>query len=524
MSKKRRKKNKSTNRKSGQRREGVRRPTVSFCMIAKDEAHCIKECLASVAPYCVEMIVVDTGSTDDTPALAESMGAKVLHFPWIDDFSAARNFGLAAAKGDWILTIDADERLVNGDVFLEEIRDPKIEGLNVRMTSVREDGTNINWLLLRAFRNRPENRFENRIHEQAVHTVMKSIKVHGTRLLNANTVVRHVGYLEEVADQKSKDERNLRIFAKALEDDPGNHYLICKYAELLTKLGETQRARAELERGYEIIRGLDPKEVKLSATAPDMCARLANSLSKQGRIDEADEVAEWGREATISSLRLESVIGDLRMMRRDFGGAAEAYRRALKYEKSVGIEAATVASLSLLPRLGLVRALIAQEDLDESLKVSTEAYGRFPQDTNSVRSHADVLFRKGDVGQAVRILNDYVRSHAEDGPAWYDLGNLLFLTRHYPQAINCLSRAEKLFENPKPAKLLQGECLLHMGRFPDARNAFESYPQDPVSQAGSLLIDEILSGVPNMTPPLDPAVSKEWRRIRENLFKTVNQP
>jgi tetratricopeptide (TPR) repeat protein len=491
-------------------------------MIVKDEAHCIKECLLSVAAFCDEMIVVDTGSTDGTEGIAESMGAKVLHFPWIDDFSAARNFGLAAAAGDWILTLDADERLENGEVFLREIRDPKIEGLNVRMTSAREDGTDINWLLLRAFRNRPQNRFENRIHEQAVHTVAKSMKQYGTRLLASKTVIRHIGYLAEVTDQKAKDERNLRIFAKALEDDPRNHYMICKYVECLLKVGDLERARRELDRGYEIIRSLDPKDLKLSATAPDICARLANALFKEGKIEEAREAAEWGRKATVSSLRLETVIGDLEMARGDFDGAAAAYRRALNYEKSDRIDAATVQSVRLFPRLGLVRALLGGEKPDEALKVSAEAYGLLPQDSHSVRSHADVLFRKGDIGQAIKVLNDYLKTHTDDGAAWYDLGNLLFRTRHYPQAMNCLARAEKAFENPKPAKLVQGECLLNMGRMPDARAVFECYPEEPVSQAAILLIEEIASGISNTAPPSDPAVQREWRRIRENLIKTVN--
>lgn len=90
-------------------------PEISLCLIAKNESELIGDCLGQAHPYCSEMIVVDTGSTDSTRTIAGDFGAKVFDFKWIDDFAAARNFSLAQARGDWILVLDADERITEGD-------------------------------------------------------------------------------------------------------------------------------------------------------------------------------------------------------------------------------------------------------------------------------------------------------------------------------------------------------------------------------------------------------------------------
>ncbi|HAN46089.1 MAG TPA: hypothetical protein DCQ32_06000 [Cyanobacteria bacterium UBA8156] len=85
---------------------------VSLCAIVRNEAHQLGRCLASVAPHVDEMVVVDTGSTDHTVAIAQGFNARVYEFAWCDDFAAARNAALAHVTGDWVLVVDADEELV----------------------------------------------------------------------------------------------------------------------------------------------------------------------------------------------------------------------------------------------------------------------------------------------------------------------------------------------------------------------------------------------------------------------------
>ncbi|MDH5596882.1 MAG: glycosyltransferase [Candidatus Peregrinibacteria bacterium] len=84
---------------------------VSLCLIVKDEEKHLGTCLESFRNLYDELIVVDTGSSDDTKVIAEEYGARVFDFEWIDDFSAARNFALSKATGDWIMSLDADDTI-----------------------------------------------------------------------------------------------------------------------------------------------------------------------------------------------------------------------------------------------------------------------------------------------------------------------------------------------------------------------------------------------------------------------------
>jgi Glycosyl transferase family 2 len=147
------------------------RPFISFCAIVKNEAENLPRCLASVQPYVDELIVVDTGSTDDTIAIAQQYGAKVSHFEWCDDFAAARNYSLSLVSGVWVLILDADEELVvHSPQFRELLMRPNVSivyGLNRRDLYEVDDiagGQHV-----RLFRNLRELQYRGRYHEQLQH-------------------------------------------------------------------------------------------------------------------------------------------------------------------------------------------------------------------------------------------------------------------------------------------------------------------------------------------------------------------
>jgi len=91
-------------------------PKLSLCMIVKDEESVIEDCLKSVKGVVDQIVVVDTGSRDSTIEICKRYGAEVYYYRWRDDFSAARNESIKYARGDWILWMDADERLDPGSV------------------------------------------------------------------------------------------------------------------------------------------------------------------------------------------------------------------------------------------------------------------------------------------------------------------------------------------------------------------------------------------------------------------------
>jgi len=112
-------------------------PTLSLAMIVRNEGSTIERVLACAKPFCDEMIVVDTGSTDDTVAKATAMGAALHHFTWIDDFAAARNFAFAQCTGDWIIWLDGDDTVSpDAQARIQELKrstlDPSLDAVYLR--------------------------------------------------------------------------------------------------------------------------------------------------------------------------------------------------------------------------------------------------------------------------------------------------------------------------------------------------------------------------------------------------------
>ena len=104
----------------------IQKPTLSLCMIVKNEEETLPQCLEPVKDVFDQIVVVDTGSEDNTVEIAKNYGAEVHYFPWIDDFSAARNESLKHATGDWIFWLDADDRMERQEALkLRELITPE---------------------------------------------------------------------------------------------------------------------------------------------------------------------------------------------------------------------------------------------------------------------------------------------------------------------------------------------------------------------------------------------------------------
>ena len=184
--------------------------TISLCVIARDEEDMLPGLLDSVRGIVDEVILVDTGSQDATVALAEASGARVIHHPWQDDFSDARNVAADAASGVYVLVLDADERLSKKSLKVIRHAVEHASGycglirlLNAsRMDATLDevlDGTAVLqepvWLA-RLFRNAPDLRWHGRVHEH-VNSQKSSVsicvdEIHNSYFLPVITLQAHV--------------------------------------------------------------------------------------------------------------------------------------------------------------------------------------------------------------------------------------------------------------------------------------------------------------------------------------------
>jgi glycosyltransferase involved in cell wall biosynthesis/Tfp pilus assembly protein PilF len=188
---------------------------ISLCMIAKNEEAHLARCLQSIQAVVDEIVVVDTGSTDRTRAIATAFGAHIYDFPWVDDFSKARNFSLSKASGDWVFVLDADEAVSGKDH--EDLRalvrrwEEKLCAFSIQTRNYTHHSNTIGWRpntgeyleeqgagwfpsdKARLFRNDRRIRFMNPVHEM----VEPSLKSQGIPILNCRIPVHHYGKLNE---------------------------------------------------------------------------------------------------------------------------------------------------------------------------------------------------------------------------------------------------------------------------------------------------------------------------------------
>jgi glycosyltransferase involved in cell wall biosynthesis len=200
------------------------RNRLSLCMIVKNEEDCIERCLQSVKDIVDEMIIVDTGSTDRTPAICRSFGAKVYNFTWSGSFAAARNHSLEQATGDWILWLDADEEVdpVDGQKLRNILQMDSYDVVLLHLVNYygeqAEEEKVFNMAQHRLFRNHKGFKFKNHIHEVLDLEGVLVTEEEKKRVGLVPIKVYHYGYLDPITAQKNKFQRNVELLQKELQE------------------------------------------------------------------------------------------------------------------------------------------------------------------------------------------------------------------------------------------------------------------------------------------------------------------
>ncbi len=202
-------------------------PTISVCMIAKNEERQLERCLASIKSIADEIIFVDTGSTDKTVEIARKYTDKIWVHPWNDNFSEARGHSIRYATGKWIFIIDADEELIQEDIPMirKAIEEPGLDCILMQVISRMQGGrSEAIHNSERIFLNNGVIHYEGRVHNRLVG--MTARKTFPIRLI-------HYGYDLNQPQSQQKFERTVSLLNRDIADDPDNplpwHYLGCSY-------------------------------------------------------------------------------------------------------------------------------------------------------------------------------------------------------------------------------------------------------------------------------------------------------
>lgn len=252
---------------------------ITATLIARDEERFLADCLQSLRPLVNEIVVVDTGSCDATQAIARAHGARLHDFAWCDDFSAARNFALDQASGDWILYIDADERLrpLDREAVERELSTPDLWAATLRFhpqtgyTAYRE---------LRLFRRHHEIRFEGAMHETIVPSLNRLTGGCGKAIGTSTLTIDHLGY---DGGTVRKHARDLGLLQRQIAATPDRTYLWWHLGSIERERGDPAAAERAWRQGVEAARR---SPVRLAEKT--MCfAELARQCGIDGRNGEA---------------------------------------------------------------------------------------------------------------------------------------------------------------------------------------------------------------------------------------------
>jgi len=230
---------------------------LSAAIIVRDEAEHLNACLASLDGLVDEIVVVDTGSTDDSVEVARRHGAVLGDEPWQADFSTPRNRSLDLATGEWILYIDADERVRAAD--REAVRAclaVATDHVSFRVRFVPR----VNWTPYREFRlwrHHPDIRFVGAIHETMLPAIERVGRREGMLISDLDTVIpgglaiEHLGY---EGDQRHKHARNEPMLRAAIAENPRRIFLYDHLARIYEDLGQLEQARATWRAGMAVAR------------------------------------------------------------------------------------------------------------------------------------------------------------------------------------------------------------------------------------------------------------------------------
>lgn len=315
-------------------------PTLALSMIVRDSEKWLAECLQSVQGIVDEMVIADTGSKDASLSIAAQFGAKIVDFPWEDDYAKARNASLNAVQSDWVLVLDADERLdpAAPRVLTPLLNSSTIQGYNVTLRNYFQGFVSRLWDRptlpnrkcpsyardfpvyadhenVRLFRRRPEIFFEGCVHE----SVLRALNRLNAEPASSNLVIHHLGLSYEPEGLARKYYRYRELGMKKLKQMPHDAQAHLELAlEESDHFSNEPAALALLERACE----LEPRMI-------EAWLFRARALLRLGRHAEAVECAQRVEDVGSKSPMSAEVMGDAYFNLGNFSAAREAYRKAL---------------------------------------------------------------------------------------------------------------------------------------------------------------------------------------------------
>jgi len=445
-------------------------PTISLCMIVRDEQDSLPRCLASARSVADEIIIVDTGSLDDTVTIGQKSGAAVHHFAWCDDFAAARNESLRYATCDWIMVLDADDELGNAAGLKEYLAGT--EGVNVcsMRTRIPHAGKTGETVIEhpRLFRGNLGFHYRAPVHEQLC-DADGNPAVAGAAL---DVAVYHHGYLEHEAEQKKRGERNLRILRTWVARSPED-----AWAQFC--LGQAHYTEHDMERAMPALTLALELAAADRAYRPKAYAYLASAQSARDRHDQAEETCRTALREFPDQPELLFCLGYALERQGQIGEAVAAYEAATqgRFGPMLAHHDFTCRDLKPLARLAEIHSSQGRsEEAEHCLDQIERIRGRVPALADMrerIESARRVRERAAITGDAVAEARAAVAADPNDAATLVRLAAALLGSGNSAEAEEHAEAALRSDPTCADALNLKGILLCSSGQFPAAAEHFQ---------------------------------------------------
>lgn len=301
--------------------------SVTLSMIIKNEERYLEGCLSSVKDVVDEIVIVDTGSTDKSLQIAEKYNSKIFHFNWINDFSAARNFALKNSRGDFILYLDADERLSEDSI--EELKNLTKEktsaGFKCSVESPsRTSGTSNVMKYVRLFANHPDVKFTGKAHEQ----IEDSLRENNYFIYDTGIKIIHLGYDVSEDELKEKAKRNLNLLLKDYEKNPSG-YNAFQIGQTYVVLGDIIKSEPYF------LSAIAKKNIDKNQLAHCYRYLAAIESNVKNNLGKSLEYVEGGLNISAKQPLLNVIASNIYLRKNDFDKAEEFARKSFEYNKEI---------------------------------------------------------------------------------------------------------------------------------------------------------------------------------------------
>lgn len=350
-----------------------RKIRISQAMIVKNEEKNIEKALTWGKQYMYEQVVVDTGSTDRTVEIARSLGARIYHFDWIDDFAAAKNYAISKCRGDWIVFLDADEYFEpECAAKLPQLIDSSEEqGFNCILTAwvnLKDDGTpgTVN-SQMRIFRHLPGMRYRRRIHEQVEYSGGTMHVGDATDLME----IMHTGYMTVNNEGKKKSSRNRRLIEMEVNEHPDDGDILSYLGDEQMFAGEYDDAIATFRKAIDLLK--DGNRTMNGRYAYDYIYLIQILLNEKKDMDEAVRTYREAVQVFPEESDFACLIGDALFGQHRYREAAPYLKEAIDKVERYGITNRGAYTSSNLQNIYQKYAfcLYMTGDLDGAVRVST---------------------------------------------------------------------------------------------------------------------------------------------------------